>query len=369
MIDVFDNELPFIYEFRPGVKASYVLGHDVISQWLSNPPAGVLPAQFLLYDGHGSTRGLVDAMGLPVSVGSEQQVFAYDAYGNQLVGSGLTTAAAALTTLLYSGEFSDLATGLQYLRARFYNPATGRFNRVDPFSGNINDPQSLHKYLYTHGDPVNGIDPSGEFVGIAVLVGLGSLFSLGTGAAFERLGGTFIEGLVVGAQISVAFTVAGVSKGLGGILDTSFSALLQGSAALLAKIVANNVLGRPNDPAALGITALKGFAAGAISSAILYRVPNKAALAGVSSVLSDAGGFFAGQLSLKEVVKNALIQAAISLIINGAVEADFAADSSIAAKVLSSNAVQKELDAISKIYGAVLGTVLTSVRDIARTCG
>ncbi|MDY0165550.1 MAG: RHS repeat-associated core domain-containing protein, partial [Thermoguttaceae bacterium] len=52
-------------------------------------------------------------------------------------------------------------TGLQYLRARYYNPATGRFTRLDPFAGNLNDPQSLHKYLYCHADPVMGVDPSG----------------------------------------------------------------------------------------------------------------------------------------------------------------------------------------------------------------
>jgi hypothetical protein len=49
-----------------------------------------------------------------------------------------------------------------YLRQRYYDPATGRFNRLDPFFGNLNDPQSLHKYLYTHADPVNGIDPTGR---------------------------------------------------------------------------------------------------------------------------------------------------------------------------------------------------------------
>lgn len=52
---------------------------------------------------------------------------------------------------------------MQYLRARYYLPAQGIFNRLDPFFGNQDDPQSLHKYAYVHGDPVNGIDPSGLF--------------------------------------------------------------------------------------------------------------------------------------------------------------------------------------------------------------
>ena len=50
-----------------------------------------------------------------------------------------------------------------YQGARWYNPANGRFNRLDPFFGNLTDPQSLHKYLYVHGDPIQGVDPLGLF--------------------------------------------------------------------------------------------------------------------------------------------------------------------------------------------------------------
>ena len=81
----------------------------------------------------------------------------YDAYGNLLNMS----VDAAGTSLLYNGEMFEVAIGQQYLRARWYDPTTGRFNRLDPFFGNLEDPQSLHKYLYVHGDPVNKIDPTG----------------------------------------------------------------------------------------------------------------------------------------------------------------------------------------------------------------
>ena len=47
------------------------------------------------------------------------------------------------------------------LRRRLW-PAR-RFNRVDPFSGNLNNPLSLHKYDYVHGNPINSIDPTGWF--------------------------------------------------------------------------------------------------------------------------------------------------------------------------------------------------------------
>ncbi|MDR0604678.1 MAG: hypothetical protein LBG80_10285, partial [Bacteroidales bacterium] len=85
------------------------------------------------------------------------ELYAFDAYGNAI---GFDPS-VALTEFLYSCEQFDSKIGQQYLRARYYNPATGRFNRLDPFFGNINDPLSLHKYLYSHADPVNGVDPSG----------------------------------------------------------------------------------------------------------------------------------------------------------------------------------------------------------------
>jgi RHS repeat-associated protein len=66
------------------------------------------------------------------------------------------------TDMLYSGEQFDPNLQMQYLRARYYDQSNGRFNRLDPFNGNMGDPQSLHKYAYCHNDPVNGIDPSGR---------------------------------------------------------------------------------------------------------------------------------------------------------------------------------------------------------------
>jgi RHS repeat-associated protein len=132
------------------LQRSYALGLDVVGQWTATN--GVA---YLLSDGHGSTRALLNSSGV---VG---QRYAYDAYGVMLTGSGLSSATGAQTSLLYSGEQTDKATGLQYLRARYYDPRTGRFNRLDDYAGNPADPQSLHKYLYAHGDPVLYGDPSG----------------------------------------------------------------------------------------------------------------------------------------------------------------------------------------------------------------
>ena len=85
------------------------------------------------------------------------QSFAYDAYGKRRDSS------TALTNLLYSGEWRDSDLGMDYLRSRWYNPANGTFNRIDDYAGNTQEPQSLHKYAYCHGNPINFIDPEGLF--------------------------------------------------------------------------------------------------------------------------------------------------------------------------------------------------------------
>ncbi len=104
--------------------------------------------------------------------GAIAQLFAYDAYG-QAIGFN---PADALTEFLYSGEQFDAKIGQQYLRARYYDPATGRFNRLDPFFGNLNDPQSLHNYLYCHADPIKFTDPNGELAIIPILFIMGIVF-------------------------------------------------------------------------------------------------------------------------------------------------------------------------------------------------
>lgn len=50
---------------------------------------------------------------------------------------------------------------LDYMHARYYNPAAGRFLSPDPRLGNILVPQSLNRYAYVFDNPMNFTDPSG----------------------------------------------------------------------------------------------------------------------------------------------------------------------------------------------------------------
>jgi len=84
--------------------------------------------------------------------------FVYDAWGT-LIGSN----GSPQTAYLYTGEQFDPHLGFYYLRARYLNTGTGRFWTRDSWEGNQSDPLSLHKYLYCHADPVNGVDRSGHF--------------------------------------------------------------------------------------------------------------------------------------------------------------------------------------------------------------
>ena len=158
-------------------RTSFTFGADEITQTVStlNPATGAVTAtatHAFGHDGHGSVRVLFDA------AAAVNQVFTYSAYGEFLAihnGAGVRTSgsaaalanpADALTKQLYNGENLDSRTGLYNFRARFYSPNSGRFDRLDPFAGSMHDPRTLHKYLYVHADPVQGIDPSGEFFGL-----------------------------------------------------------------------------------------------------------------------------------------------------------------------------------------------------------
>ncbi len=149
-----NRELPEVLEERDsanGLIVVYIHGDDLISQQRGTE------IRFYHYDGLGSTRLLTD-FGAGIT-----DRYAYDAFGNLLNSSGITD-----NRYLFTGEEFDPETAFYYLRARYYDPGVGRFTSMDSFQGNIYDPKSLHKYVYANGDPVNLVDPSGHFAGVAM---------------------------------------------------------------------------------------------------------------------------------------------------------------------------------------------------------
>ncbi|MEW9701496.1 RHS repeat-associated core domain-containing protein [Paenibacillus sp. SI8] len=62
----------------------------------------------------------------------------------------------------YSGEMMDDKVGLQYLRARWYDPSMGRFVGEDTYAGQISNPLSQNRFSYVKNNPLIYTDPSGH---------------------------------------------------------------------------------------------------------------------------------------------------------------------------------------------------------------
>ena len=103
--------------------------------------------------------------------------YSYDAYGMLLAGSG-----ASANPYRYRGEQYDSDLESYYLRARYYQPGTGRFLTTDPVEGGLSIPMTRHRYVYGNVDPINHIDPSGKISLTNVISGvaiLSNLFAIG----------------------------------------------------------------------------------------------------------------------------------------------------------------------------------------------
>jgi len=99
---------------------------------------------YLHHDQQGSTRLLTG------STGAVTGKCTYGAYGTW------TCEGTTATPLGYDAQYTSTDTGLIYMRARTYDPATGQFLTVDPLVGETRAP-----YNYVGDNPVNGADPSG----------------------------------------------------------------------------------------------------------------------------------------------------------------------------------------------------------------
>ena len=121
-------------------------------------------AEYFLGDALGSVRQLVD------NTGEVTLTKSYAPYGEVLSSAG-----SGSSTFAFTGEQQD-ASGLTYLRARYYNPADGRFLSRDTWEGDENQPITYNKWTYANANPVMYTDPSGA---IALLAAMGVGFVAG----------------------------------------------------------------------------------------------------------------------------------------------------------------------------------------------
>jgi RHS repeat-associated protein len=79
-------------------------------------------------------------------------------------GGHATTPGPAEESLRFTSHERDtaIASGIDYMHARFYAPGVGRFLSIDPVAGNASAPQSVNRYGYVFSNPLNFIDPDGR---------------------------------------------------------------------------------------------------------------------------------------------------------------------------------------------------------------
>ena len=170
-----------VYEYDASAGTAYYYGLHRVSAGNS---------LYYLYNAHGDVVQLTDG------TGAVTKSYAYDAFGNEVNPSANDT-----NPFRYCGEYYDVETGTIYLRARYYDPTTGRFTQQDAWAFmDASDPLGLNLYLYCLANPVMYSDFTGNMP-TKVLNGLLKLYYDGT-ISSEELAGSAV--LFNGGNLKVA---------------------------------------------------------------------------------------------------------------------------------------------------------------------
>jgi RHS repeat-associated protein len=140
-------------------------------------------------------------------------------YRTEEFGTVTATTGNSTQPFGFTGEPRD-ATGLSYLRSRYYDPTLGRFVSQDPSSGLAAMPASMNRYVYANNNPTTLVDRSGRSSSSKTLNDANNCAQVGVGGRIVRVGlGSFLA--VAGGGIAVAggfVFVVGVSAGFPEIL-------------------------------------------------------------------------------------------------------------------------------------------------------
>ena len=169
------NGMNIVYEYSESVA-------DGIAYFYGLNRTHNSEGEIYVYNAHGDVVQLVKDNAVVVS-------YTYDAFGNLTSQIGESD-----NPFLYCGEYFDAETQTYYLRARYYNPANGRFTQQDAWSFmDTSDPLSLNLYTYCCNNPVMYVDPSGRLKTSQYLSFLREFFSAGAEITWNNMGGGIIE--------------------------------------------------------------------------------------------------------------------------------------------------------------------------------
>ncbi|MEP3891128.1 MAG: RHS repeat-associated core domain-containing protein [Hellea sp.] len=116
---------------------------------------------YLHPDHLGSAQSGTKGLGYPAGeVGDVKWTESYTPYGEALDEDAANDNQAGFT-----GHIKDNSTGLNYMQARYFDPAIGRFLSTDPVTFlDTGEPGYFNRFGYTFNDPVNNMDSTGKYV-------------------------------------------------------------------------------------------------------------------------------------------------------------------------------------------------------------
>jgi RHS repeat-associated protein len=150
-----DGVLRYQQDFRAGKVFNHIyLGGSLVAT-VENP---IGTAAFTTKYQH------TDALGSPVAVTSSTRAvlerMEYEPFGKGIFGGPGT--ATAKNGPGYTGHVLDVATGMNYMQQRYYDPSIGRFLSVDPVTADGNTGGNFNRYWYANNNPYRFTDPDGR---------------------------------------------------------------------------------------------------------------------------------------------------------------------------------------------------------------
>ena len=286
-VDAAGNVLTrYVYGARPNVPEYMVRGGHTF--------------RFVL-DNRGSVRAVLDA-----ATGAVMQRLEYDAYGRVLSETGTV----GFQPFGFAGGLWDRDSGLVHFGAREYDPEVGRFLSKDPVGF---DSGASNLYAYAADDPVSFVDPSGQFIPLAI--------------AAATLGGGLVNGAMEGfwawqagcspGQIA-AKALRGFAAGAVGTLVGTVATLVSknpwvGGAigGVAAEATSEALSGQRFDPVSLSVAIATGLPLGEHVFKTVGRLPNLWRPRGLGTKLTY------GPNSQRIIGQNAVDSAAGNLIGHG----------------------------------------------------